>query len=99
MHNSSEVYNVHGVLYAVEETEEGEHGECDREAGVIKVLTKLAPTVKARVKQHELGHAAWWECGAWHRFERAYGETISDEIDEVVMEQFLPVLFNIKREK
>lgn len=96
----AEVYNVHGVLYQVVETDENiDYGEIDREAGLIKIARKLAPSVKMKTKQHELSHAAFWESGTWHRLEREFGQRIADDVDEHIADVFTPVLFNIKRVK
>jgi hypothetical protein len=92
-----EIYNVHGVLYRIVDVDDGDFGECDREKGLIKLLSTLAPSPRAATKKHELGHAAWWESGIYQRHWREYGAAISEEIEEDVMERFLPVLHNIKR--
>lgn len=95
---ATELYDVEGVIYEVVEADglDG-FGECDTEKAIIKVARQLAPAQKSQTKRHEFSHAAFWESGAWHHFERTYGRAIADAIDEDLAERVIPVYNHIKR--
>lgn len=95
---ATELYDVNGVIYEVAEVDELDgFGECDTEHAVIRVVRTLAPTQKSQTKRHEFSHAAFYESGAWHHFERTYGRAIADVIDEDLAERVIPVYNHIKR--
>lgn len=96
-----EVWDINGVRYRVLIVDpaeiEGSFGLCETEKGLIRLANNMAASPRAAVKRHEFGHAAWWECGAGPRLQRELGQRMADEVEEDVLDRFVPVYHNIRR--
>lgn len=99
--SSAEVWDINGVRYRVVVVDQsalgGDHGICYPPKGLIQLSSELTASPRAAIKRHEFGHAAWWESGAGPRIQRELGSRISNEIEEDVLDRFLPVYHNIRR--
>lgn len=97
----TEWWDINGVRYQVVIVDPsqlgGDHGICDTTKGLIQLSSELTPSPRAAIKRHEFGHAAWWESGAGPRIQRELGPNLSNEIEEDVLDRFLPVYHNIRR--
>lgn len=87
---------IAGITYTIvasDDLDEDREGQFDAEKSEIQISKRFSKNRYWSILRHEIGHAAWHECGMKSALTQGFGfsEDIADRVEETIMSVFVPI--------